>query len=261
MIQERPKPSFLKRLYPNTKLWMSLGLSLAVILFNNTIFSLALMALGIIIIYTEKYILEFKIVAVSITVMALFMFLINGTLNPVNDYTQDPVFVIPLLNWNLYYEGLMFALGTFQRIAPLMATLFLLFRTMNMTDLGVALNEGGLPYKASFIFITTFQILPILSKDMTQIMDAQKARGLDTEGNIFKRIGAFVPIMVPVVSNSIMKIQNQASALETKGFNSTKPKSIYRDLDKTAADAVLKWLSILLGIGAIVYRILVSFVF
>jgi hypothetical protein len=101
-----------------------------------------------------------------------------------------------------------------------MCTLFLLFRSMNMTDLGIAMNQGGLSYRASFVFINVFQILPVLSKEMTQITDAQRSRGLETEGNILTRVKAFAPIIIPVVCNSIMKVQNQAIALTTKGFSS-----------------------------------------
>ncbi|CRZ35015.1 energy-coupling factor transport system permease protein [Herbinix hemicellulosilytica] len=259
MIQERYKPTFLRKLYPNTKLWMSLGISCAVIFFNNIWFSLAVMILSLIMIAYEKYILEFKVVSISIIIMAVMMFAINGTLNPVNNYTNDPVFILPLLNWKFYKEGLEYALTYFGRIAPLMCALFLLFRTMNMTDLGIGMYEGGIPYNISFMFISTFQTIPILGKDMNQIMDAQRARGLDTEGNLIKRFKAFLPVMVPVVANSIMRVRNQAVALETKGFNSSAKKTVYRDLPKTKADHILKWSSILLSIGSIVYRIIQSF--
>lgn len=253
MIQTRNKPTFLRKLYPITKLWMAVSISLAVIFFHNVIFSMAVLLVSVVFILTEKYYLEFKIVAFTIITLALSMFLINGTLNPVG---VTPAFTLPLVNWVFHKEGLEYALTYFQRIAPLMACLFLLFRTMNMTDLGVAMNESGLSYRSSFIFISTFQLLPILNKEMNQIMDAQRARGLDTDGNILKRAGAFIPVMVPVVSNSIMKIQQQATALETKGFNSKSEKTVYRDLEKTHADVILKWVSIALGAVSILYFIL-----
>ncbi len=101
-----------------------------------------------------------------------------------------------------------------------------------MTDLGVAMNQGGLSYRASFVFINVFQIIPVLSKEMTQITDAQRSRGLEMEGNILTRVKAFAPIIIPVVCNSIMKVQNQAIALTTKGFSSEGKKSIYRELKK-----------------------------
>ena len=261
MIQIRHKPTFLRKLYPNTKLWMSLGFSITIIALANTWFSMVVLLGSIILIFKEKYYLEFKVVAIAILLMAISMFGINGTLNPVNDYTKDPVFIIPLVNIRFYGEGLAYALVYFRRIAPLMAALFLFFRTMNMTDLGIAMNEGGLPYRASFIFITTFQTLPQLNKEMHQIMDAQRARGLETEGNLWKRFSSFIPIMVPVVANSIMKVQQQAIALETKGFNAVGDKTVYRDLSKSPADHFLKWFSIIAAIGSIIYRICITFIF
>jgi energy-coupling factor transport system permease protein len=216
---------------------------------------------SIVMIFKEKYYLEFKVVAVAIILMALSMFIINGTLNPVNDYTHESVFNVNLHFFTIkfYREGLLYALKFFRRIAPLMAALFLLFRTMNMTDLGVAMNMGGLPYRASFIFITTFQSLPQLNKEMHQIMDAQRARGLETEGSLWKRFSSFIPVMVPVVANSIMKVQQQAIALETRGFNAPAKKTIYRDLKIGAADHVLKWISIIASVGAIAYRVIITY--
>lgn len=260
MIQERNKLTFLRKLYPNTKLWMSLGLTFAILFINNIWLSLAIMIAGLILIVYEKYILEFKVVMVSILIMAFMMFVINGTLNPVIDYTKDPVFILPLLKWKFYKEGLEYALTYFSRIAPLMTALFLLFRTMNMTDLGIGMFEGGVPYHMSFMFVSTFQTIPVLGKDMNQIMDAQRARGLDTEGNLWKRIKAFLPVMVPVVANSIMRVRDQAIAMETKGFNSTVKKTVYRDLTRTKADGILKWGSILVAVGSVVYRIVISIV-
>lgn len=256
MIQTRSKPTFLRKLYPNTKLWMCVGLTVAIIALASTWFSMVIMFGSIFLIFKEKYYLEFKVVAVAILLMALSMFVINGTLNPVNDYTHEPLFsaALPLVRFNFYEEGLLYALVYFRRIAPLMAALFLLFRTMNMTDLGIAMNQGGLPYRASFIFITTFQSLPQLSKEMSQIMDAQRARGLETEGSLWKRFSSFIPIMVPVVANSIMKVQQQAIALETKGFNAPGEKTVYRDLPRTTADRILKWLSIIAAVGSLIYR-------
>jgi energy-coupling factor transport system permease protein len=260
MIQERSKPTFLRKLYPNTKLWISVGLTCAIVFFANAYLSIAILLIGLVWVYQEKYILEFKVLGFTLITLALSMFIINGTLNPVNDFTKDPILILPILNWKFYSEGIAYATKYFLRLTPLSVSLFLLVRTMNMTDLGVAMFEGGLKYRSSFIFISTFQILPVLSKDMQQIMDAQKARGLDTDGNLFSRMKAFLPIMVPVVSNAIMKVQNQAIAMETKGFNSEAVKTVYRDLEYTKMDRILKWSSIIVAITSLLYRIIVQFV-
>ena len=259
MIQKRKKDTFLKKLYPNTKLWLSLAIILIVILINNYWVSGAIMVLGILWTVHDKYTLEFRVIIAAVLLMAVMMFTINGTLNPVCDKTKDPVFVLPILNWKFYKEGLDYAMVYFMRIAPLMVSLFLIFRTMNMTDLGVSMCEAGLSYHASFVFISTFQYLPILGRDMNQIMDAQRARGLDTEGNIIKRFKALIPVMVPVVANSIMKVRDRAIAMESKGFNSENEKTLYRDLEKTKADYIVKWGSIICSICCIIYFIVTKF--
>lgn len=71
---------------------------------------------------------------------------------------------------------------------------------------------------------------------------------------------AFLPIMVPVVSNAIMKVQNQAIAMETKGFNSSASKTVYRDLEYTKTDKYLKWFSISIAIISIMYRVYIQFI-
>lgn len=260
MIQEVNKPTFLRKLYPNTKLWMSLALVMFVMLVKNYWISGVIMVVSIIWTAREKYLIEFKVILFAILLMFVMMFGINGMLNPVCDKTRDPLFTLPLLNWKFYKEGIDYAMVYFMRLAPLMASLFLLFRTINMTDLGVAMCEAGLSYHASFIFVSTFQIIPVLGKDMNQIMDAQRARGLDTEGNLWKRFKAFIPVMVPVVANSIMKVRDRAVAMESKGFNAECSKTIYRDLEKTKADAALKIISIAASFACVVYWVVVRFV-
>jgi len=259
MLPANEKNTFLRKLYPTTKLWMCLAITLSVLLFANTWYSLALVVIGIVLIIREQFFLEFKVLAVALVLMFISMFLINGSLNPINDFTKEPVFRLPIVGWGLYEEGLRHAESVYRRIAPLMTCLFLLFRTINTTDLGIAMNQAGVPYKASFVFINVFQIIPVLNKEMHQIMDAQRARGLETEGNVLQRTMAAIPIVIPVVSNSIMKVQNQAVALNTKGFNCPGEKTIYRDLHKEKPDHVLKWLSIALCVASVGYRIVVAF--
>ena len=139
-----------------------------------------------------------------------------------------------------------------------MAFLFLIFRTINMTDLGVWMTKAGLPYRWAFIFTDSFMVIPVLSKDMEQIMDAQRARGLVTEGNLMTRMKAFVPVIVPVVANAFAKVQDQAIAMDTKGFNSKCKKTVYRELPNTHEDKICKAISLVVLIASIVFKVLKS---
>jgi energy-coupling factor transport system permease protein len=51
-----------------------------------------------------------------------------------------------------------------------------------------------------------------------QITAAQRARGLDTEGSLWRRIRGILPIVGPVVLGSIAEVEERTMALEARGF-------------------------------------------
>ena len=52
-----------------------------------------------------------------------------------------------------------------------------------------------------------------------QIADAQRARGLDTEGSPWRRLRGLVPLVGPVLLGSIADVEERAMALEARGFS------------------------------------------
>lgn len=253
MIQKRDTSTLLRRLSPGTKLLMALSGTLAIIFFENIWLSLAMMLICYVVILREKMGSMFKLIFISTLSMLIFMYAIYGAIVQEN---QKDTYVFSVLGIKYYQAGIDKATHFFFRIAPLMAFLFLLFRTINMTDLGVWMTKVGLPYRWAFIFTDSFMVIPVLSKDMEQIMDAQRARGLVTEGNLMTRMKAFVPVIVPVVANAFAKVQDQAIAMDTKGFNSKSKKTVYRDLPNTAEDKICKAISLVVLVAAIAYKVL-----
>jgi energy-coupling factor transport system permease protein len=54
-------------------------------------------------------------------------------------------------------------------------------------------------------------------------VEAQKMRGNDvTKGGLMKRIGAYAPLIIPLVINGIRKAETLVLALESKGFSPSK---------------------------------------
>ena len=257
MIHERDNSTFLRRLGCNTKLWMALAICAAVLCFQNIALSLVIMAVSYIFIIREKLTGLFKFLLVSTIMLAVCQFGVYGL---IIQESNDQTIMTYLFGTIPYYTvGFKKAVHYFFRLAPLTASLFLLFKTLEMTDLGVLMCKAGLPYRYAFIFIDCFMTIAILSKDMDQIMDAQKGRGLVTEGNLITRMKAFVPVIVPVVANSISKVQDQAIAMDTKGFNSKCNKTIYRTIPDNTADKILKATSWIIIVLSIAYAILTKF--
>lgn len=236
MIQDRKKNTFVKRLYPLTKTLVALAVVVLVLVFGCYRLTAAVVLFFVTLMSKEKMWTFLKSFLWLGSTYSLFVFAVHGLVNPIN---ATPAFVIPLVNLTMYQEGVAFAAKYFNRIVPMMAVLMTTFGSINMTDLGVAMRRAGLPYRAAYIFTSVFQLIPVLSRESEQIMNAQRARGLNTEGNVIVRIKAFVPIMLPVVANSIMSVQSRMISLLTKGFEAPCEKTTYRQLERTTADKVL----------------------
>lgn len=54
-----------------------------------------------------------------------------------------------------------------------------------------------------------------MSGTMNTIMDAQRSRGLETEGNLITRAKSFLPLISPVVMSSLINTRERAIALES----------------------------------------------
>ncbi len=82
-----------------------------------------------------------------------------------------------------------------------------------------AMEQSGLHHKAAYVFLSTFKMIDVMRKNIFKIMDAQRARGVETEGNVFVRAKAFVPIIIPLVVNAMLEVGERALTLESKAFS------------------------------------------
>ncbi len=83
----------------------------------------------------------------------------------------------------------------------------------------------------------------------TEIVEAQRARGLDTEGSVRRRIRGIVPLAGPMVFGALSEVEERTVALEARGFSAPARRTVMRILPDSGAQRVLRWL---LGIGTIV---------
>lgn len=257
MLQQRDRSTFLKQINPGPKLWLSLGLVLSNVLIKNTYYSIAILVFSIILIIKEKQLTLFKVIAISMVILFISEYALHGAISPYIDKANDvPLFNI--LGINYYKAGFDGATKYYLRFAPLMPALFCIFLTMDMADLAALMIKVKIPYKFVFTFIDSFQVIALLGKEMEQIKDAQLARGLKMDGNLMARLKAFVPIIVPVVATSIVKVQDQAIAMDTKGFNSKGKKTIYREIERLPLDLPVKLVGILMIVLTITYKVLIS---
>lgn len=156
-----------------------------------------------------------------------------------------------------YKEGLLFAVGIGLNVVNLILGFSVLVLTTKPSDLVEALVRKGLSPKMGYVISSVFQIIPQMSATMETISDAQRSRGLETEGKLLKRMKAFLPLIGPVVMNSLIATRERAIALEVRGFNSTKPKSYINAYEPRRIDRVIKGLILVIGGLSVIGRILI----
>lgn len=86
------------------------------------------------------------------------------------------------------------------------------------------LEKRGFSPRFGYIVTSVFQIIPQMMGTMNTIMDAQRSRGLETEGNLRTRAKAFLPLISPVVMSSLINTRERAIALEVRGSAQEKRK-------------------------------------
>ena len=94
----------------------------------------------------------------------------------------------------------------------------------------VSLQKTGMPNGAAYVFLASIQMIPEMNKRSKVIMQAQRARGIETEGNMWVRTKAFFPTLSPLIISSITDIGDKAATLEARAFSSSIPNTFYRDL-------------------------------
>lgn len=97
----------------------------------------------------------------------------------------------------------------------------------------VPVHEIGLMLSLSLRFV------PTLMDDTTRIMNAQRARGVDfSEGNLFQRVRAMVPILIPLFASAFKRADALAIAMESRGYQGGDNRTKFRQLKWKMSDTV-----------------------
>ncbi|MBP9518438.1 MAG: energy-coupling factor transporter transmembrane protein EcfT, partial [Fervidobacterium sp.] len=106
------------------------------------------------------------------------------------------------------------------------------------------------------VLASVLQIIPQMLSTTSTITDAQRSRGLETEGNLFQRFSAFFALLGPLVLNSLVEARERAMAIEIRGFGVEGKRTFVRQIQKTNADRWIKMSLYVVFIVAVVWRII-----
>jgi energy-coupling factor transport system permease protein len=185
---------------------------------------------------------------------AISMFVIQGL------FWTGGTPVVELGPLSLKAEGLVFATTITGRLLAIMGSFLLVSLGTAPDDLMISLEQRGVPNSITYIILSTIQLVPGLQARSEKIRDAQRARGLETEGNILQRLRAMLPLVEPLVLGSIIDVDERAIALEARGFSREGNKTFYRTVEDRVWEKVLRWLLVILALLLVLGRLLWPFI-
>ena len=101
-------------------------------------------------------------------------------------------------------------------------------------------------HEIAMMMSIALRFIPILIEETNKIMNAQAARGADFENkNLFKRVKALVPILVPLFVSAIRRAGELASAMEARCYRGGEGRSRMKPLKYAGRDVlayVILWL-------------------
>lgn len=244
--QYYPRESFVHRLDPRTKLVLVVAYIVAVFLCSNYYSYLAVIVFVLGVTVLSKVPLKSVLKSVrGILFLVLFTALINVFFHTSGERVfQD----VSWLTWlPITWDGLDFAAKLALRLIILVVGTSLLTLTTTPMALTDGLESLMKPLKVikfpvhdvALIMSIALRLIPSLMEEVNKIIMAQKARGASFDtGNLFKRIKAMLPILIPLFVSAFRKAEELALALDARCYSATEKRTKMKKLKFSWRDAV-----------------------
>lgn len=175
------------------------------------------------------------------------------------------VFVMTFVIWTLFFRGgeplavwgpvrisvagLRFAFGMAIKLDTFLGVGIVFLSTTKIEEFAYALTCVGMPYKLGFTMTLAFRLVPVFLEAAGTVVQAQRCRGFNfDEGNLWKRMRRYVPVIVPVFMGALRRADGMAMALEARGFQAQRPRTAYEHYRFGGTDAAVLLLAILVAV-------------
>jgi energy-coupling factor transport system permease protein len=211
-----PGNSFLHRLNPFTKLVLSFVLCAACFISDRHFFIAGIIVLSLLMSAAGGAMGRSLRILLSLVKLCCVLFIAQVF------FVRKGTILLHLpLNIYITAEGLLFSLLFILRLMAAALPLALMFSVTRISDISNVLTRYfGIPYKYTFALTTAMRFIPLFSREASDIMEAQTARGVEFDTkNFFKKIMLLLPLCVPLLISSVRRIEGLAISAELRGFS------------------------------------------
>jgi energy-coupling factor transport system permease protein len=137
--------------------------------------------------------------------------------------------------------GLTAALQATLRVVAFALSVAVFALTTPTDDLLSDLERRGLGRRAIFVIGSAIGTIPRMIERASEITDAQRARGLDTQGSPWRRIRGVVPLAGPMIASALSEVEERSMALEARAFSAPMRRTTLRQIPDTDAERTARW--------------------
>lgn len=222
-----PRETYLHQLDIRTKILGFIAITFTIFLFDNPLYNLA-GALLIVLLAQNTGLPWKKVGSIIFPLLPIYLMILFFT-----GFTPADKFISPtdqqiLLNiWPRYdimltVGGLLKGCTLLLRILVMIIGASLISLTTPIDDFIQLFNLMKLPAEFSFLITTALRFIPTMNRKRQLIIEAQRSRGANLqEKGLIAPVKTMIPIMVPMMTGSIMLANNLSKAMLNRGFGAT----------------------------------------
>jgi len=256
-----PGHTLLHRFDVRTKCIAFFTITLLAFMFNNPMYNLVLACLCFLIAIIIKMPLEtISRMLMPLIPIFIIMFVVTGISYPVSKFStsiaqQELFYLLPNGKLPITSGGILYGLTFIFRILVMVIASTILTYTTPIDDFLELMQKLRLPSDLAFVVATGIRFIPTLEKKSQQVLTAQKARGAhEHSGGIINRIKSYIPIMIPLIVDSIRMSENLAIAMQNRCFGIFKKRTSLNELKMQPLDYVFSCCFIAIAVVGIYLR-------
>jgi energy-coupling factor transport system permease protein len=139
-------------------------------------------------------------------------------------------------------EGARYAAEVSLRLFVLAMTLALFGLATEARAFVADLERRGVSPRLAFATAATLDAVPAMAERARTIQEAQRARGLDTEGGVGARLRGVLPLVGPAILGSLHDVEARSLALDARAFDRPGPRDLLWAPADTEPQRAARWL-------------------
>ena len=228
LLRFYPGDSFLHRLDPRTKLLALVVVSIVAFLFSALAVLVLVVLFEVLLAVTSGLTKKFLAALTLVSPLFVLVIILDSFFSKAS---SGPVWfsaTIGFLHPEVTQAGMVLALAMGFRLLAICGISILFLMTTSQDDFIRSLRGMRIPPTISFSLGYALRSTNTLTEDTSQIMDAQRSRGLELDGGIIiKNRNKLAALFIPATVSLLKRSKNTADAMQARGFRQSMPCSRY----------------------------------